>query len=115
MMLKPQIIALAESLAIEYNSNPFKLIRNYKIKLKYDEFDEFSGGCIRVHGKDLVILNNGLSELESYYVAAHEIGHLLIHKNKDRLFQMFSLNDFKCFRWMKVKLRLKPTYLLAFF
>lgn len=95
MMLKPNIIALAESLAIEFDSNPFKLIRDHKIKLVYDEFDEFSGGCIRVHGKDLIILNNELSELESYYVAAHEVGHLLIHKNEDRLVQLFSLNESK--------------------
>lgn len=73
----------------------YNLIRRCGIRLEIDDFgEEFSGAAICDGTTKIIAINNTIpSERKLRFVAAHELGHLILHENKrlnvDRTFVAF--------------------------
>lgn len=94
-MKKKEIFDLARNLALEHRSDPKKLAKELGIVVKYRSFNHHSGSCIRMNGKQLVVINNGMSELKQMFVLAHEIAHLLLHPYESTIIRYFSFSESK--------------------
>lgn len=94
-MKKKEIFELAKRLALEYRSDPKRLAKELGIVVKYRSFNYHSGSCIRMNGKQLVIINNGMSKLKQMFVLAHEIAHLLLHPYEATIIRYFSFSESK--------------------
>ena len=94
-MKKKEIFELAKRLALEYRSDPKRLAKELGIVVKYRSFNYHSGSCIRMNGTQLVVINNGMSELKQMFVLAHEIAHLLLHPYEATIIRYFSFSESK--------------------
>ena len=94
-MKKKEIFEFAKKLALEYRSNPKKLAKELEIVVKYRSFNQHSGSCIRMNDKQLIVINNKMSELKQLFVLAHEIAHLLLHPYEATMIRYFSFSESK--------------------
>ena len=67
----------------KYNtSNPFELMDLLDIQCRSSNLDSLKGYCVIIHGIKYVAINEMLSWQERKIVAAHELGHILLHSDK---------------------------------
>ena len=94
-MKKIEIFELAKRLALEYRSDPKRLAKELGFVVKYRSLSYPSWSCRRMNGKQLVVINNGMSELKQMFVLAHEIAHLLLHPYEATIIRYFSFSESK--------------------
>ena len=77
----------ANSLAKRYNSrNPFEIIKNLNVILVYYPLKDVRGFYQYFQRNNIIYIDENLTESEQIVVCAHELGHMLLHKNSNALF-----------------------------
>lgn len=77
----------ANSLAKKYNSrNPFEIIKNLNVILVYYPLKDVRGFYQFFQRNNIIYIDENLTESEQIVVCAHELGHMLLHKNSNALF-----------------------------
>ena len=77
----------ANSLAKRYNSrNPFEIIKNLNVILVYYPLKDVRGFYQYFQRNNIIYIDENLSENEQIMVCAHEVGHMILHKNSNALF-----------------------------
>lgn len=80
--MKDYIKNRAEALAEEYRTrNPFELLETLGIDIEFNsEFTELKGFFTIINGCRFAVINANLPYEEQKIVAAHELGHALLHE-----------------------------------
>lgn len=80
--MKDYIKNRAEALAEEYHTrNPFELLETLGIDIEFNsEFAELKGFFTIINGCRFAVINANLPYEEQKIVAAHELGHALLHE-----------------------------------
>ncbi|MDY6314310.1 MAG: ImmA/IrrE family metallo-endopeptidase [Clostridia bacterium] len=80
--MKDYIKKRAEALAEEYHTrNPFELLETLGIDIEFNtEFTELKGFFTIINGCRFAVINANLPYEEQKIVAAHELGHALLHE-----------------------------------
>ena len=79
----------------KYNTrDPFELMKQLGIILFSSNLDSSKGYCIIVNGYKYIAINNSLEPRERTIVAAHELGHIILHA--DQLNEQVH-RDFNCY------------------
>lgn len=77
----------ANSLVKRYNSrNPFEIIKNLNVILVYYPLKDVRGFYQFFQRNNIIYIDENLTESEQIVVCAHELGHMLLHKNSNALF-----------------------------
>ena len=77
----------ANSLVRKYNSrNPFEIIKNLNAIVVFCPLKVVKGFYQYFQRNNIIYIDNELSESEQRFVCAHELGHMLIHKNANAIF-----------------------------
>lgn len=77
----------ANSLARKYNSrNPLEIIKNLNVILVYYPLKDVRGFYQFFQRNNIIYIDDNLPENEQIVVCAHELGHMLLHKNSNALF-----------------------------
>ena len=77
----------ANSLARKYNSrNPLEIIKNLNVILVYYPLKDVRGFYQFFQRNNIIYIDDNLPENEQIIVCAHELGHMLLHKNSNALF-----------------------------
>ena len=77
----------ANSLVRKYNSrNPFEIIKNLNAIVVFCPLKGVKGFYQYFQRNNIIYIDNELSESEQRFVCAHELGHMLIHKNANAIF-----------------------------
>ena len=77
----------ANSLARKYNSrNPLEIIKNLNVILVYYPLNDVRGFYQFFQRNNIIYIDDNLPENEQIVVCAHELGHMLLHKNSNALF-----------------------------
>ena len=77
----------ANLLAKRYNSrNPFEIIKNLNVILVYYPLKDVRGFYQYFQRNNIIYIDENLSENEQIMVCAHEVGHMILHKNSNALF-----------------------------
>ena len=72
----------ANLLAKRYNSrNPFEIIKNLNVILVYYPLKDVRGFYQYFQRNNIIYIDENLSENEQIMVCAHEVGHMILHKN----------------------------------
>lgn len=81
--MKSYIKNRAEALAEEYRTrNPFEILDSLGISVEFNsEFTELKGFFTVINGCRFVVINSNLSYEEQKIVAAHELGHAVLHED----------------------------------
>ena len=80
--MKNYIKRQAEVLSNKYHTrNPFEILKSLGINVKFNsEFSELKGFFTIINGYRFVVINSNLSYEEQKIVAAHELGHAVLHE-----------------------------------
>lgn len=83
-----RIKALAESLYKKYGTcDPFRLCEELGINLFFMKMPEATSGLYyRICQKQVILINQSLKEPRKKFVAAHELGHALLHPDANSFF-----------------------------
>ena len=82
-MKKNYIYACVEELIEKYNtSDPFELMDALDIHCESSNLEHLKGYCVIIHGVKFIALNENLRPAERKIVAAHELGHIILHSDK---------------------------------
>ena len=82
-MKKNYIYACVEELIDEYNtSDPFELMDALDIHCESSNLEHLKGYCVIIHGIKFIAINENLRPAERKIVAAHELGHIILHSDK---------------------------------
>ena len=77
----------ANSLARKYSSrNPLEIVKNLNVILVYYPLRDVRGFYQYFQRNNIIYIDDELSENEQKVVCAHELGHMLLHKNFNALF-----------------------------
>lgn len=77
----------ANSLSRKYNSrNPLEIIKNLNVILVYYPLKDVRGFYQFFQRNNIIYIDENLSENEQIMVCAHELGHMILHKNSNALF-----------------------------
>ena len=77
----------ANSMARKYNSrNPLEIIKNLNVILVYYPLKDVRGFYQFFQRNNIIYIDDNLPENEQIIVCAHELGHMLLHKNSNALF-----------------------------
>lgn len=77
----------ANSLARKYSSrNPLEIVKNLNVILVYYPLRDVRGFYQYFQRNNIIYIDDELSENEQKVVCAHELGHMLLHKNSNALF-----------------------------
>ena len=77
----------ANSLARKYNSrNPLEIIKNLNVILVYYPLNDVRGFYQFFQRNNIIYIDDNLPENEQIVVCAHELGHMLLHKNSNAIF-----------------------------
>lgn len=77
----------ANSLARKYNSrNPLEIIENLNVILVYYPLKDVRGFYQFFQRNNIIYIDDNLPENEQIVACAHELGHMLLHKNSNALF-----------------------------
>lgn len=64
-------------------SDPFRIIKSLGIELMYDEtFSKLKGFYTIINRQAYIVINGNLSDDKTRIIAAHELGHHVLHKKK---------------------------------
>ena len=78
-----QTLARIEELIDEYNtSDPFELMDALDIHCESSNLEHLKGYCVIIHGIKFIAINENLRPAERKIVAAHELGHIILHSDK---------------------------------
>lgn len=71
-----------ETLIKKYKTNcPFVLAKKLKVNIVYEKLGETMGYFTNDYRIKFIHINNALSEDESRFTCAHELGHAILHPN----------------------------------
>lgn len=78
----------AESIVKKYNTNnPFEIADKLNIKINFMNYpEEVNGLYIYVHRNSLIFINDNLPYMMQKVVCAHELGHAVLHHQKNSTF-----------------------------
>lgn len=77
----------ANSMVRKYNSrNPLEIIKNLNVILVYYPLKDVRGFYQFFQRNNIIYIDDNLPENEQIVVCAHELGHMLLHKNSNALF-----------------------------
>lgn len=87
----------AHYLAKKYKTrNPFELANVLGILIIYEPLGQIKGYYNTAFRKKMIHINNGLTEYEQKFTAAHELGHAVLHPKSNTPFlrnqTLFSIN-----------------------
>lgn len=78
---------IAYKLVSKYNTrDPLEIADYLRINLIEEYFDNVYGIVYIIKKQRFIILNKNMEALHKKIVCAHEIGHLLLHKNLNHFF-----------------------------
>lgn len=78
---------LADSLVRKYNTrNPFEIISNLNVIVVFYPLRGIKGFYQYFQRNNIIYINERLSDKEKMFVCAHELGHMLLHKNTNAIF-----------------------------
>lgn len=81
--------------------DPFKIIENLGIHLKFLPYESTKGYYMKVCTNKFIVINSNLDEFSQLVVAAHELGHSVLHSsNKHALTYekgMYFIQDYSLF------------------
>ncbi len=66
--------------------NPIRIAKDIGIYVKYKHYTDTKGYFIKIHRNKFIVVNSALNEFEKRIVMAHELGHALLHNDKDVYF-----------------------------
>ena len=67
----------------KYNtSDPFELMDALDIHCESSNLEHLKGYCVIIHGIKFIAINENLRPAERKIVAAHELGHIILHSDK---------------------------------
>ena len=82
-MKKNYIYACVEELIEKYNtSDPFELMDALDIHCESSNLEHLKGYCVIILGIKFIAINENLRPAERKIVAAHELGHIILHSDK---------------------------------
>ena len=91
------ILNSANKLINKYKTrDPFSLIKSLGIELMFDaSFSKLKGFYTLMNRQAYIVINSNLTEEKMRIVAAHELGHHILHRNfaKKNILQEFELYD----------------------
>ena len=71
----------------DYGTNdPFEICRQLGIEMLYLPLGRMRGYCYKNEDGQAIVLNDNLDEHEAGVVCAHELGHVLLHANLNRIY-----------------------------
>ena len=77
------IFDCVSELTEKYNTrDPFELMKQLGIILFSSNLESSKGYCIIVNGYKYIAINNSLEPRERTIVAAHELGHIILHADQ---------------------------------
>lgn len=80
----PKII---DALVRKYHTrNPFEIIENMNVILVFYPLEEVKGFYQYFQRNNIIYIDERLSDKEKIFVCAHELGHMLLHKNANAIF-----------------------------
>ena len=80
----PKII---DALVRKYHTrNPFEIIENINVILVFYQLEEVKGFYQYFQRNNIIYIDERLSDKEKIFVCAHELGHMLLHKNANAIF-----------------------------
>ena len=71
---------------ITYPINPFELLKEQQAIITYSDFDKLEGLLLYDKEKTVVAINMNRPITRQRFTAAHELGHMLLHKQSNVLF-----------------------------
>ena len=81
--MKNYIYTCVEELIDKYNtSNPFELMDALGIQCESSNLEHLKGYCVIIYGIKFVAINENLPLQERKIVAAHELGHIILHSDR---------------------------------
>lgn len=81
------IKAKADSLSRKYSTrNPFEIIKEMNVILVFAPLIGVRGFFQYYKRNNIIYISDNLSKDEQYFVCAHELGHLILHKNMNTVF-----------------------------
>lgn len=66
--------------------NPFEIIGNMNVILVYYPLEGVKGFYQYFQRNNIIYIDERLSDKEKMFVCAHELGHMLLHKNANAIF-----------------------------
>lgn len=80
----PNISLRVRNLIEKYGtSNPFKICSYLKINIIYSDLGSIKGYYKKCLRKKFIILNENLNEFDKKLVVSHELGHTILHNDKN--------------------------------
>ena len=81
------LYTIAENLKTEYETrDPFKIAKGLGAIIVYVPLVHVGGFYQRYKDRDIIYINQDLSEEEQLLYCAHELGHMILHKNINSIF-----------------------------
>ena len=78
---------LADSLVRKYNTrNPFEIIQNLNAIIIFYPLHGVRGFYQYFQRNNIIYIDESLSDNEKLFVCAHELGHMLLHKQENAVF-----------------------------
>lgn len=78
---------LADSLVRKYNTrNPFEIIKNLNVIVVFYPLNGVRGFYQYFQRNNIIYIDETLSDREKLFVCAHELGHMLLHKQTNAIF-----------------------------
>lgn len=78
---------IAESLVRKYKTrDPFRIAAKLGFVIIQTPLQGIRGFCQQIKRRQVIYIDSNLSDLDSRFVCAHEIGHLLMHRGYNRIF-----------------------------
>lgn len=66
--------------------NPLTIAKGEGINIEYDDYNETKGYFLKINNAKVIVINQNLDEFMMIFVAAHELGHAILHhRNADIL------------------------------
>ncbi len=66
--------------------NPFRIIEQLGVILIYYPLEGVNGFYQYFQRNNIIYIDDHLSEHEAFFVCAHELGHMLMHKKSNAMF-----------------------------
>ena len=93
-------ITIANSTVKKYNTrDPFQIAKEKNIILVYAHLIDIRGFYQYFHRQHIICIDQDLSDQEKKFVCAHELGHMMMHKNANKVYMdtqtFFNTNKFE--------------------
>lgn len=95
------IHSLAESIVKKYHTrNPFEIVKEKNVILVYAPLIDVRGFYQYFQRNHLIYIDEKLPDNEKTFVCAHELGHMLMHKNENTVY----MDTHTCFNTDKLEI-----------